>query len=125
MPTVPVMGRCPVCGEEMLVSRLECHGCGSELHGRFSLGRLYRLNAEQMRFVEILLKNRANVLKAAEELGMPYPTARGRLEEVMAALGFPVTPEEIVQPEKRREILDQLAQGMLSADDAARLLKGK
>ena len=123
MPSV--MGRCPVCGEELLVSRLECHGCGSELHGRFSLGRLYRLSADQMRFVEILLKNRANVLKAAEELGMPYTAARARLEEVMAALGYPVTPEETLAPEKRRDILDQLAQGKLTADDAARLLKGK
>ena len=123
MPSV--LGRCPVCGEEMLVSRLECHGCGSELHGRFSLGRLYRLSPEQMRFVEILLKNRANVLKAAEELGMPYTAARARLEEVMVALGFAVTPEETVPTEKKRDILDQLAQGKLTAEDAARLLKGK
>lgn len=107
------------------MSRLECRACGSELHGQFTLGRLYRLNPDQMRFVEILLKNRANVLKAAEELGMPYPTARARLEDVMTALGFAVTPEETVAPEKRRDILDQLAQGKLTADDAARLLKGR
>lgn len=120
-----VIDRCPVCGEEMTVSRLECHGCGSELHGQFALGSLYRLNAEQTRFVEVLLKNRANVLKAAEELAIPYAAARGRLEEVMTTLGFAVTPEETLAPEKRREILDQLAQGKLTADEAAKLLKGK
>jgi len=120
-----VMGRCPVCGEEMQVTRLECRACGSELHGAFSLGRLYQLNPDQIRFVEVLLKNRANVLKAAEELAIPYASARGRLEDVMTALGFPVTPEETLAPEKRREILDQLAQGKLTADEAAKLLKGK
>ncbi len=120
-----VIGRCPVCGEEMTVSRLDCHACGSELSGDFSLGRLYRLNPEQMRFVEVLLKNRANTLKAAEELGIAYPAARGRLEEVMVALGYTVTPEETVAPEKRRDILDQLAQGKINAEDAARMLKGK
>ena len=117
--------RCPVCGERMTVSRLECHGCGSELHVQLSLGGLYRLNPEQTRFVEVLLKNRANVLKAAEELTIPYAAARGRLEEVMTALGFAVTPEETLAPERRREILDQLAQGKLTADEAAKLLKGK
>ncbi len=121
----PVIDRCPVCGEEMTVSRLECHGCGSELHGQFALGSLYRLNPEQTRFVEVLLKNRANVLKAAEELAIPYAAARGRLDEVMSTLGYAVTPEEGLAPEKRREILDQLAQGKLTADEAAKLLRGK
>jgi hypothetical protein len=120
-----VISRCPVCGEEMTVSCLECHGCGSELRGQFALGSLYRLNPEQTRFVEALLKNRANVLKAAEELSMPYAAARGKLEEVMTALGFAVTPEEVLAPERRREILDQLAQGKLTADEAAKQLKGK
>jgi hypothetical protein len=123
MPTV--LGKCPVCGEELTVSRLECRGCASELHGSFSLGRLYRLNADQMRFVEVLLKNRANVLKAAEELEMPYAAARAKLEEVMTALGFVVPPDETVPPEKRREVLDQLSQGKITADEAARLLKTK
>jgi hypothetical protein len=120
-----VMGRCPVCGEEMTVGRLDCRACGTEISGTFGLGRLYRLVPEQIRFVEVLLKNRANVLKAAEELGIPYPAARGRLEEVMTALGYTVTPEESVAPERRRDILDQLAQGKITADDAAKLLRGK
>jgi hypothetical protein len=109
----------------MQVTSLECRACNSELRGRFSLGRLYRLNADQERFVEVLLKNRANVLKAGEELGLTYAVARSRLEDVMAGLGFPVTPEETMPPEKRREILDLLAQGKLTADEAARQLKGK
>jgi hypothetical protein len=109
----------------MQVTSLECRACNSELRGQFSLGRLYRLNADQVRFVEVLLKNRANVLKAGEEMGLTYAVARSRLEDVMAGLGFPVTPEEIMPPEKRREILDLLAQGKLTADEAARQLKGK
>lgn len=120
-----VIGRCPVCGEEMQVTSLECRSCNSELRGQFTLGRLYRLNADQVRFVEVLLKNRANVLKAGEEMGLTYAVARSRLEDVMAGLGYPVTPEETMPPEKRREILDLLAQGKLTADDAARQLKGK
>ena len=120
-----VIGKCPVCGEEMQVTSLECRACNSELRGQFTLGRLYRLNADQVRFVEVLLKNRANVLKAGEELGLTYAVARSRLEDVMAGLGFPVTPEETMPPEKRREILDLLAQGKLTADEAARQLKGK
>jgi hypothetical protein len=54
----PVFGKCPVCGEEMIVTRLECRACGTDVGGQFSVGRVARLDSEQIQFVETFIKNR-------------------------------------------------------------------
>jgi len=117
---------CPICGGEMHVTSLECRACGSELRGRFALGRLYRLNPEQMRFVETLVKNRGNVSKAGDELGLTYATARSRLNDVIGTLGYEVLPDEeppSLSPEQRKLVLEQLAQGGISSEEAIEMLR--
>ncbi len=117
---------CPICGGEMVVTGLECRACASELRGRFTLGRLYRLNPEQLRFVETLIKNRGQVSKAGDELGLSYATARGRLDDVIRALGYEVTPEEESggpSPELRKQVLEQLARGEITSEEAIEMLR--
>src|SRR5262245_38543305 len=93
-----VLGKCPVCGDEMVVTRLQCRGCSSELSGFFGLERIYLLGAEQRAFLELFIKNRGNVMKVGEELGISYPTARNRLSEVISELGYEVEEEPEVAP---------------------------
>ncbi len=126
----PVFGKCPVCGEEMTVTRLECRACGTDIGGQFTIGRLARLDAEQMQFVETFIKNRGNAYKVGEELEMPYSTVRARLTEVIRAMGYEPGAEPkdeaaiAVSPEKRRSILDEVARGKISAEDAVKFLQG-
>ena len=120
-----VVSTCPVCHEEMMVTQLRCPNCSSELHGNFQLGRLNRLDQKQIAFVEVLLKNRANVYRAAEEMRISYSTARGRLDEVVRALGYPVdesAPMENVSPEQRQNVLKALSEGKISAEEALDML---
>jgi hypothetical protein len=57
---------------------------------------------------------------------MSYPTARARLTEVIRALGYEVHDEaEPVSSEERKAILEQLAAGEISSEQAVELLKGK
>ncbi len=67
-----IFGKCPVCGEELIVTRLECRSCGTDIGGQFTIGRLARLDSEQMQFVETFIRNRGNAYKVGEELEMPY-----------------------------------------------------
>jgi hypothetical protein len=126
----PVFGKCPVCGEELIVTRLECRSCGTDIGGQFSVGRLSRLNADEIRFVETFIKDRGNAYKVGEELGMPYSTVRARLTEIIRAMGYEpgAEPKEepiaAIAPEKRKAVLDDLARGKITADDAIRLLQG-
>jgi len=121
-----VLGRCPVCGGELRVTRLRCTSCDSELSGTFTLGRLCALKAEQIRFVEVFVKNEGKIKDVEAELGISYPTVRARLREVIRALGYEVgeePPPAALSPERRREILDLLAQKQITADEALRQLR--
>ena len=121
----PVLGKCPVCGESMIVTRLYCRTCDSALEGHFTLGRFYQLSPEQMAFVETFIRCEGKLTRVQEELSMSYPTVRARLNEVIRALGYEVqesTPR--LSSEERSTILAQLASGEISSEEAVTLLQG-
>ena len=121
----PVIGTCPICGENLTVTRLYCRACDSTVEGHFTLGRFYHLAPEQMAFVETFIRCEGKLTRVQEELGMSYPTVRSRLLEVIRALGYEVSegkPE--ISPEERRTILEQLASGDISSEEAVSLLQG-
>ncbi|MFN8532253.1 MAG: DUF2089 domain-containing protein [Dehalococcoidia bacterium] len=120
LPRVP--GACPVCGRELRVRRLEC-ACGVGLDGTFALGRLQALSPEQLRFAEVFIKNRGKIKDVEQELRISYPTVVSRLNEVIAAMGFAVPTEGDEGAERRRQILDELAEGKITAAEAAQRLR--
>jgi hypothetical protein len=122
----PVIGRCPVCGDSLIVTRLHCRNCDSALEGQFSLGRFYQLSPQQLAFIETFIRCEGKLTRLQEELNMSYPTARGRLIDVIRALGYEVREEpEPVPAEERKTILERLASGEITSEDAVQLLKGK
>jgi len=122
----PVPGQCPVCGEEMTVTRVYCRHCDTAVEGRFALGKFHRLTAEQLQFAEIFIRCEGKITRVEEEMGLSYPTVRARLHDLIRALGYEVGPEPVgVSPEERRELLAELAQGKISAEEALELLQGQ
>jgi len=124
----PVSGKCPVCGDTLVVTRLHCARCDSSLEGRFSLGRFHQLSAEQMAFAELFLRCEGKLSWAAEEMGVSYPTVRARLDDVIRALGYEVkqqkpSEEKQRRAERRTAILADLAEGTIAAEEAAEILK--
>jgi hypothetical protein len=122
----PVVGKCPVCGDTLSVTRLHCRNCDSALEGQFSLGRFYQLSPQQLAFVETFIRCEGKLTRLQDELGMSYPTARARLTDVIRALGYEVKEEEeTITPEERKDILEQLAAGEITSESAVELLKGR
>jgi len=119
-----LIGRCPVCGDELTVTKLHCRNCDSAIEGHFNLGKFYRLTPEQLHFVETFIKCEGKITRVEEELGISYPTVRNRLNDVIRALGYEVAAEATVSAEKRRAILEQLQASEVSAAEAAELLRG-
>ena len=117
----PIITRDPVSGNELTVTRLECPQSGIVIEGQFSLGWIGRLTREQLDFVELLVKNRGNIQKLAQDLDIAYNTARSRLDEIVTALGG--APEGDGRAD-RRIVLDRLAAKEISVEDAMRLMKG-
>ncbi len=122
--TVP--GQCPVCDQELHVTRLQCGTCGTGIDGHFRLGRFARLSSDHLGFLEVFIKNRGIIKDVEAELGISYPTVRARLDEVIRALGFPAASEDGLRPsqarEERRQILEALRGKEISADEAAKRL---
>ena len=117
----PIITRDPVSGNELIVTRLECPQSGIVIEGQFSLGWIGRLSREQLDFVELLVKNRGNIQKLAQDLDIAYNTARSRLDEIVTALGG--APEGNGRAD-RRIVLDRVAAKEISVEEALRLLRG-
>ncbi|HHV55429.1 MAG TPA: DUF2089 domain-containing protein [Firmicutes bacterium] len=137
-------GQCPICGGPLEVTRLECGACGTGLTGHFYPGRFGRLSREQQQFIEVFVVCRGNIKEVERVLGVSYPTVRGRLEQVIEALGYPVerreagaggaaantaragaraSSEEPGRAEKRRKVLEALRRGEISTEEAIRQLR--
>jgi hypothetical protein len=124
-----VISTCPVCSNELAVTRLQCRSCGTSLEGDFSVGRFGRLTREQLTLLESFLRSRGNLREMERELGISYPTVRSRVEALVRALGFgpradaddvddPVG-EPAAPARTREEILQALARHEMTADEAA------
>ena len=70
---------------------------------------------------------RARSIRVEDELAISYPTVRNRLNEVIRALGYEVREESAsaLTSEQRRVILDQLAAGEITSEEAVNLLKAR
>jgi hypothetical protein len=122
----PVPGRCPVCGEAMAVTRVYCRHCDTAVEGHFSLGKFDRLTPEQLQFAELFIRCEGKITRVEEEMGLSYPSVRGRLHDLIRALGYEVGAEPAgISPEERQRILEELAQGDISAEEALELLEGQ
>ena len=120
----PTPGTCPVCGGELITTRLECRECDVTIEGRFFTGPLSNLNTEQMAFVEIFIKNEGKITRMEGELGRSYPTIRNRLHEIIRALGYEPGKEEeaSLTEEDRRRIVEDLNEGKITSEEAMEML---
>jgi hypothetical protein len=128
MKTLP--GKCPICGENLTVTRIHCRNCDTTIEGHFSLGMLELLSREQMLFVETFLRCEGKLNRMEKEMGLSYPTLRSRLTELIRTLGYDVGQEETPPPvagvsdEVRHRILEELAAGRISTEQAVKALQG-
>lgn len=141
-----VIATCPVCTGELTITRLHCRSCGSALEGEFAPGRFGRLDREQLSLLESFLRSRGNLKEMERELGISYPTVRGRVDALVRALGFgeqgaddvalegedaeewPEPASADAEPDadratERRDILERLARREIGAEEAAEALR--
>lgn len=125
-----ILESCPTCGGTFAVTELSCTVCNTVVHSRYAPCPFCRLSPEDLAFMLVFVKNRGNVKEMERELGVSYWTIRGRLNEVIAAMGFEVTADEVGgdRPDAestadhaaaRQATLDALKRGELTPDEAA------
>lgn len=113
------LGKCPVCNDDLNITRLECSTCGTAIEGNFTQCKFCRLDKDQKDFVEVFIKNRGNIKEIEKEMGISYPTVRNKLENVITALGY---SSKVTPSVNKKEILAKLSKGEITADEAVKLL---
>ena len=124
----PLPSQCPICGDEVLVTRLNCRNCNTTIDGRFYSRSFSQLTPEQMDFVETFVRLEGKITRMEKELSLSYPTIRKLLHDVIRALGYePGGEEELAElsEEERQQILNDLDSGSISLEDALKKLKEK
>ncbi|MEA3409474.1 MAG: DUF2089 domain-containing protein [Candidatus Eisenbacteria bacterium] len=114
-------GQCPVCGGDMVIKELECPTCQVTVSGSFETCPFCILTAEQLELIKIFLKSRGNIKEVERELGISYPTVRGRLDDIVRTLGF-TPPQPEVTRGMKDELLAKLESGEINADEFVRKL---
>ena len=115
-----VLTKCPICSEELKITKLECSNCNTNIENDFSFSKFEKLSQEQLHFVEVFLSCRGNIKDVEKKLNISYPTVRGKLDEINQTLGL--NARKNIDNEKQH-IMNMLENGEISSDEAIKLLK--
>lgn len=103
----------------MHISQVSCSDCELTVGGDLPTPRLYRLSAEDQRFVELFVIASGSLKQMASVLEVSYPTVRSRLNGVIGRL------ESIcADDESRKElILQDIEAGRISAKRGTQMIE--
>jgi len=113
---------CPVCGDRLAVTRLGCGSCGTELAGLFSSCAFCALTEKETEMLQVFLASRGNLRDLEKHLGVSYPTARLKFNQLLEKLGLAGTTDPAPTSLTRDQVLAEVASGALSPAEAESLL---
>ena len=79
---------CPVCSEHLRVTRLGCDNCGTGISGDFEQCEFCALDSGDRDVLRVFLASRGNIKELERHLGVSYPTARARFDDLIRKLGL-------------------------------------
>lgn len=134
-----ILESCPSCGGPLTITEVHCDSCDTQVRSHYQPCPFCRLSPEQMNFILLFVQSRGNLSELEKGLGVSYPTIRGKLEEIIRVVSAAPSPAPTpvaapaqpptapVRPpqgaDRRREILNQIASGKLSAAEGLAALR--
>lgn len=115
-----VITNCPVCSKTLKITKLQCTHCNTTIENEFELSKLASLSKDQLHFVEVFLTCRGNIKEVEKELGISYPTVRGKLSDIISSLGYVQKRKNEVDEKK---VVTMLENGEITPEEAIKLLK--
>ena len=107
-------------GRPIVVERVRLVDQGVAIEGAFELPRLAQLSAEDQVFVAAFVRSHGSIKEMEQVFGVSYPTIKARLNRIAGQMEF----VDIMPAPDRSEVLERLARGEISADEAVRELEG-
>ena len=112
-------------GRPIVVERVRLIEQGVVIEGAFELPRLAQLSAEDQVFVTAFVRSHGSIKEMEQVFGVSYPTIKARLNRIAGSLEFIQVDPEPLSDWGRGEVLERLARGEISADQAISELRGK
>jgi hypothetical protein len=106
-------------GRPLVVERVRLADNGIAIEGGFELPELARLAAEDQVFVAAFVRSHGSIKEMEKVFGVSYPTIKARLNRIARSLDF----LDVEPTPTRSEVLERLARGELTADEAVRELE--
>lgn len=113
--------KCPSCGGRVVVTELSCTDCKTTVKGLFELPVFSTLSPEEEGFLRVFLAARGNIKEVERQLGISYPTVKGRLEGLLNKLGLGSLQAEMRK--RRLDVVAKLERGEITAQEAVVMLK--
>jgi hypothetical protein len=79
---------CPVCSSRLETTQLGCPTCGTGLSGHFAPCEFCGLEQGDLTMLRVFLASRGNMRDLERHLGVSYPTARARFDDLLRRLGL-------------------------------------
>ena len=92
-----LISKCPCCDKTLRITTLQCPECGMEMKNDFGLSVFDRLSNEQYTFLVAFLQQRGNLKNVQSELGVSYPTAKKKLDDLLMALELASDEETVLE----------------------------
>ena len=77
---------CPSCSAKLLVSKMVCLECQTEVCGEYKLPVLAQLAEKEQQFVLDFVKSSGSLKDMATSMGVRYPTVRTILDDLIVTL---------------------------------------
>lgn len=115
-----ILETCPTCEQaQLIVSEMQCRACATVVRSPYQPTIFAQLDAENLRFVEIFVRNKGNVKEMERELGVSYWAIRNRLNDVIEQLWPAADAQPVID---RDAVLQQLEKGEITVEEAAKQL---
>ena len=108
-------------GRTIVVERVRLVEQNVAIEGAFDLPRLAQLSAEDQVFVAAFVRSHGSIKEMEQVFGVSYPTVKARLNRIAASLEF----VELDPQPGRAEVLERLARGEITPDQAIADLEGR
>lgn len=116
-----IPNKCPSCAGKFVVTELCCTDCKTSVRGSFELPVFAALSPEEEGFLRVFLAAKGSIKEVERQLGISYPTVKGRLESLLNKLGLGSLQAEFKQ--RRLEVIARLERGEITAQEAVGALK--
>jgi hypothetical protein len=103
-------------GQPVVVERVRLADKDIAIEGRFELPQLARLDMADQVFITAFVRSHGSIKEMERIFGVSYPTIKARLNRIAGSLEF----VETNPTPSKAEILEQLQQGEITAEDAIR-----